>query len=176
MSLASPNPSERTLSRRNSWTRPADHGLSEPVALSNPLEQIFRAEDSHKPYKYEFYSQASLGLQDTSSLDDDEAYLTAEGSESASRKQKYPASNRTSPLKQVSLSLRRLSGRVVNLGGDDQHLKLVDADERMTPGHKKTGSLASNPSPLRGTTLGIFGPTNAIRMTLYKVLLFRRVR
>lgn len=171
-SLASPNPSDRTLSRRNSWSRSPVHDTPSPT-LSNSLEQTFRAEDATRPFKYEFPSQASLGFQETSSLEDDETYLTANGTESPKRRKYFTGNNRTT-LRNVSISLRRLSDRIVNLGVDDRHHKLDDSDTRTPLEYNNPDSFPPpTQSFLRGTTLGIFGPSSTFRTAAYRVLMYQ---
>jgi hypothetical protein len=49
-----------------------------PDAISNPLETSPGKRTTPQAFKYEFPSQASLGIQDSVSTDDDEAHLTSD--------------------------------------------------------------------------------------------------
>lgn len=87
-------------------------------------------------------------------------------------------------LQSVSRSLRHMSVRVVNLAGRglDDHIRLDDVDEATSP--KRKGDRDSEEPeyhalpdlrknlPLRGRALSFMGPTNPIRLIMYRILLF----
>jgi len=77
-----------------------------------------------------------------------------------------------------------MSVRVVNLSGRglDDHVRLDDADEEVSPGRKGDGDSEEldypalpdlrKSLPIRGRALGFMGPTNTIRLFMYRFLLF----
>ena len=69
-----------------------------------------------------------------------------------------------------------MSVRVVNLGSagvDDQHARLSDdVDEVVQPPPTSESISSPRSSPLRGTTLGLLGPDNLVRLAMYKFLLY----
>lgn len=105
-----------------------------------------------------------------------------------------PKSNRysTSPsplkktgttLQSVSRSLRHMSLRVVNLAGRglDDHVRLDDLDEEVLSKRKGDGGSEEleppalpdlrKSLPIRGHALGFMGPTNPVRLSMYRLLL-----
>jgi len=87
-------------------------------------------------------------------------------------------------LQSVSRSLRHMSVRVVNLAGRglDDHVRLDDVDEE-TPPKQKADDDSEEPEyaalpdlrkslPIRGRALGFMGPTNPVRLFMYRFLLF----
>lgn len=108
-----------------------------------------------------------------------------------SRRKSNRYSTSPSPLKKtgttlqsVSRSLRHMSVRVVNLAGRglDDHVRLDDVDDEIFLGQKGNGD-PEEPEypalpdlrkslPIRGCALGFMGPTNPIRLFLYRFLLF----
>ena len=112
------------------------------------------------------------------------------GASPRSRRRSNRYSTSPSPLKKtgttlqsVSRSLRHMSIRVVNLAGRglDDHVRLDDVDEEMSP--KRRGDDNSEEPeypalpdlrkslPLRGRALGFMGPTNPVRLFMYRFLL-----
>lgn len=82
----------------------------------------------------------------------------------------------------ISRNIRRASLRVVNMAGVgiDQHIRLEDADddEQDEDGEEKEydvleASELTKFMPIRGKTLGFMGPTNKIRLAMYRFLLLR---
>jgi hypothetical protein len=86
-------------------------------------------------------------------------------------------------LQSVSRSLRHMSLRVVNLAGRglDDHVRLDDVDEEVSP-KRKGDDESEEPEypalpdlrkslPIRGYALGFMGPTNPIRLFMYRMLL-----
>jgi len=139
------------------------------------MENVFREDDNPRPFKYEFPSQASLDTPTYSaSNDDDEAHLT---SDTPARKREIdsPMRRRTT-LQRVSRNLRRISVRVVNLGSagiDDRHTRLPDdLDEDAPPPITPVVARQQSAGPLRGTTLGLLGRDNPIRLTMYNILMY----
>lgn len=105
-----------------------------------------------------------------------------------------PKSNRysTSPsplkrtgttLQSVSRSIRHISLRVVNFAGRDldDHVRLDDVDEELSPNQKGDDDSEDFESPalpdlrkslpIRGRALGFMGPTNPVRLFMYRLLL-----
>ena len=160
-----------TLSRRTSWNKNSSRDpltSTNPDVMSNPLEGVFRPEDNPRPFKYEFPSQASLGVQD-SATEDDEAHLTSDAR--ACKLETVSPMRRQTTLQRVSHNLRRISLRVVNLasaGIDDHHSRLPEnlEEDLTTPVSMQPQSL------LRGTTLGLLGPMNPIRLAMYKIFMY----
>jgi len=77
-----------------------------------------------------------------------------------------------------------MSVRVVNLAGRglDDHVKLDDVDDEMPP-RRKGDDDSEEPEysalpdlrkslPIRGRALGFMGPTNPVRLLMYRFLLF----
>lgn len=107
-----------------------------------------------------------------------------------SRRRSNRYSTSLSPLKKtgttlqsVSRSLRHMSIRVVNLAGRglDDHIRLDDMDEDMSPKRRGDDS-PEEPEypalpdlrkslPIRGRALGFMGPTNPVRLFMYRFLL-----
>ncbi|KAF9647780.1 hypothetical protein BDM02DRAFT_3187683 [Thelephora ganbajun] len=87
-------------------------------------------------------------------------------------------------IQSVSRSLRHMSIRVVNLAGRglDDHVRLGDEDGGSSPKRKgdydyEEPEYPALPDlrkslPTRGRTLGFMGPTNPIRLLMYRFLLF----
>ena len=87
-------------------------------------------------------------------------------------------------LQSVSRSLRHMSIRVVNLAGRglDDHVRLDDEDEEISPKRKGDDDPGEpeDPAlpdlrkslPIRGRTLHFMGPSNRIRLFMYRLLLF----
>ena len=100
-----------------------------------------------------------------------------------------PLSRSGTTIKSISQGLRRISVRVVNFAGsnleDKDHVRLGsdDGDERVVEddndGLEKVGEpppdSSSSVHPLRGRTLGFFGPTNRVRLAMYDFLIFQCV-
>ncbi|KAF8639058.1 hypothetical protein AX17_001754 [Amanita inopinata Kibby_2008] len=83
-------------------------------------------------------------------------------------------------IKSVSKSLRRASLRVVNLANSGIESQLLLDDDDDDPGGKREGDVLQNQQqdwrsklPLRGRTLGCFGPNSKVRLTLYNFLVHR---
>lgn len=113
------------------------------------------------------------------------------GTSTKSRRKSNRYSTSPSPLKKtgttlrsVSRSLRHMSVRVVNLAGRglDDHVRLDDVDDEMPP-RRKGDDDSEEPEysalpdlrkslPIRGRALGFMGPTNPIRLLMYRFLLF----
>lgn len=113
------------------------------------------------------------------------------GASPKSRRKSNRYSTSPSPLKKtgttlqsVSRSLRHMSIRVVNLAGRglDDHIRLDDVDKEMSP-KRKGNNDSEEPEhsalpdlrkslPIRGRALGFMGPTNSIRLFMYRLLLF----
>lgn len=75
-------------------------------------------------------------------------------------------------LKAMSKSIKRASVRVVNFanaGLDERPIRLEDVDEHEGVETQQL-PIVENVGTLRGKTLGIFGPTNPIRLTMHKLL------
>jgi hypothetical protein len=75
-------------------------------------------------------------------------------------------------LKAMSKSIKRASIRVVNFAGadlDDRPVRLHDVDDHDHHEHGG-GALKEETTKLRGRTLGIFGPTNPVRLAMHKIL------
>jgi len=96
-----------------------------------------------------------------------------------------PLKKTSTTLQSVSRSFRRMSVRVVNFAGRglDDHVRLDDADEEVFPGRKGDGEDSEEPDypalpdlrkslPIRGRALSFMGPTNTIRLFMYRFLLF----
>jgi hypothetical protein len=114
---------------------------------------------------------------------------TGTSPKSRRRSNRYSAS--PSPLKKtgttlqsVSRSLRHMSVRVVNLAGRglDDHVRLDDVDDEISP-KRKGDDNSEEPEysalpdlrkslPIRGRALGFMGPTNSVRLFMYRFLLF----
>jgi len=77
-------------------------------------------------------------------------------------------------LRAMSKSIKRASIRVVNFAGadlDDRPVRLEDVDDhdsRQQP--HGGGGLWEGPAALRGQTLGIFGPSNPVRLAMHRLL------
>ncbi|KAF8585271.1 hypothetical protein K439DRAFT_1632798 [Ramaria rubella] len=170
-----PTTSGQRLSRRASWNKSLTiNPLSLPPsnAVGNPLEGVFRSEDIPRPFKYEFPSQTSLGFQD-SATEDDEAHLTGAGP--ARKREIDSLARRRTTLQRVSRNLRRISVRVVNLGAagvENRHTKLADGLDEDVTSPTSPPIYSSKSGPLRGTTLGLLGPNNPVRLTMYKFLMY----
>ncbi|KAF9650402.1 hypothetical protein BDM02DRAFT_3185438 [Thelephora ganbajun] len=113
------------------------------------------------------------------------------GASSKSRRKSNRYTTSHSPLKKtgttlqsVSRGLRHMSVRVVNFAGRglDDHIRLGDGDEESPP-KRKDDYDSGEPEyptlpdlrkslPTRGRTLGFMGPTNPIRLFMYRFLLF----
>lgn len=91
-------------------------------------------------------------------------------------------------LMTLSRNIRRVSLRVVNMAGMgiDEHVRLADAEDEKQDGEEeddeddlmKTGEDETLPDlsktmPIRGRTLGFMGPTNKLRLAMYRFLLYR---
>ena len=86
-------------------------------------------------------------------------------------------------LQSVSRSIRHMSLRVVNLAGRglDDHIRLDDLDEETSPKRKGDDDSEELESPalpdlrkslpIRGYALGFMGPTNPVRLFMYRLLL-----
>ena len=86
-------------------------------------------------------------------------------------------------LQSVSRSLRHMSVRVVNLAGRglDDHVKLDDVDDEISSKRKGDDDSEELESPAlpdlrkslptRGYALGFMGPTNPVRLFMYRLLL-----
>lgn len=138
------------------------------------MEGLFREDDSARPFKYEFPSQASLGFPDSAGIEDDETHLTGIG---AARKHELTSTmRRRRTLQRVSRNLRRISVRVVNLasaGVDDRHARIADENEEDVSSELTPVSMRMPASSLlRGTSLGFLGPNNPVRLTMYKFLMY----
>jgi len=96
-----------------------------------------------------------------------------------------PLSRSGTTIKSISQGLRRISVRVVNFAGssleDEDHVRLGsdDGEERVAEDDDEGGEKVdeplpdpSNVLPLRGRTLGFFGPTNRVRLAMYDFLIF----
>ena len=113
------------------------------------------------------------------------------GASPKSRRRSHRYSASPSPLKKagttlqsVSRSLRHMSVRVVNLAGRglDDHVRLDDPDEEPSPKRRGCDSFEEpeysalpdlrKSLPTRGRALGFMGPTNPIRLLMYRLLLF----
>jgi hypothetical protein len=112
------------------------------------------------------------------------------GASPKSRRKSNRYSTSPSPLKKtgttlqsVSRSLRHMSVRVVNLAGRglDDHVKLGDVDEEISS-KRKGDDDPEEPEPpalpdlrkslpIRGYALGFMGPTNSVRLFMYRLLL-----
>lgn len=104
------------------------------------------------------------------------------------RKRTIRYSTSPSPLKKtesafvnVSRSLRRASLRVVNFAGAglEDSIRLPDDDELVGDEGWKDGDVISDMGkdmPIRGRTLGIFGPQSRVRLFLYRFLMHSCVR
>jgi hypothetical protein len=126
----------------------------------------------------------------TSSREDWDPYVDAERSAGSSSRSLPKAAQYTAPpsplkktstaFKRVSQNLRRMSLRVVNLGGTglESQIRLPDNDDdRLSPGKSIEDDddfpdLNQN-LPLRGRTLGFFGPTSSLRFALFRCLVHR---
>ena len=116
------------------------------------------------------------------------------GASPKSRRKSSRYSTSPSPLKKtgttlqsVSRSLRHMSVRVVNLAGRglDDHVRLDDVDDKISSKRKgdddsEEPEYSALPDlrkslPMRGRTLCFMGPTNQIRLFMYRLLLFRYV-
>ena len=100
-----------------------------------------------------------------------------------------PLSRSGTTIKSISQGLRRISIRVVNFASnsleDENHVRLgsEDGDERVVEDDDNGVEKVSEPPPespssvlpLRGRTLGFFGPTNRVRLAMYNFLIFRCV-
>jgi hypothetical protein len=76
-------------------------------------------------------------------------------------------------LKAMSKSIKRASIRVVNFAGadlDDRPIRLHGVDDHDPEQHDHGGALREKNTGLRGRTLGIFGPTNSVRIAMHKML------
>lgn len=74
--------------------------------------------------------------------------------------------NNSGALKAMSKTIKRASIRVVNFAGadlDNRPVRLDDVDDHERPIEPPIGIL-------RGKTLGVFGPTNPLRLTMHKLL------
>lgn len=107
------------------------------------------------------------------------------------RASRYGAS--PSPLKKTGNTLRLMTGnlrrasiRVVNFAGFglEDHVRLVDAEEE-SPEHTLVDKVQADDEdevatipdlsrslPIRGRTLGVFGPTSRVRMAMYHFLVY----
>jgi hypothetical protein len=98
-----------------------------------------------------------------------------------------PLSRSGTTIKSISQGLRRISIRVVNFASSspegENHVRLGSddgGDERVVEddddGEEKVSEplpeSSSNVLPLRGRTLGFFGPTNRVRLAMYNFLIF----
>ena len=96
-----------------------------------------------------------------------------------------PLSRSGTTIKSISQGLRRISVRVVNFAGssleDESRVRLGsdDGEERFAEGDDERVEKvdeplpdSSNALPLRGRTLGFFGPTNRARLAMYDFLIF----
>ena len=115
---------------------------------------------------------------------------TAPSSAFARRKRTVRYSPSPSPLKKtesafvnVSRSLRRASLRVVNLAGVrlEDSIRLPDDDEDVGDESWKDGDGdvmkdMGKDMPIRGRTLGVFGPQSRVRLLLYRFLMHRCAR
>ena len=100
-----------------------------------------------------------------------------------------PLSRSGTAIKSIHQGLRRISIRVVNFASnsleDENHIRLGsdDGDERVVDDDDDGVEKVSEPPPessssvlpLRGRTLGYFGPTNRVRLAMYNFLIFRCV-
>lgn len=87
-------------------------------------------------------------------------------------------------LQSVSRSLRHMSIRVANLAGRglDDHIRLDDVDDEVSSkrkgddDYKESEPLAlpdlRKSLPIRGYALGFMGPTNPVRLSMYRLLLY----
>lgn len=94
-----------------------------------------------------------------------------------------PLKKTSTTLQSVSRSLRHMSLRVVNLAGRglDDHVRLDDLDEGIPPRRKGDDDSEELESPvlpdlrkslpIRGYALGFLGPTNPVRLFMYRLLL-----
>lgn len=88
-------------------------------------------------------------------------------------------------LTTISRTLRRASLRVVNMAGIgiDEHVKLADVDEKVAEKesvdeededpekeYQPEALDLSRSLPIRGRTLGFMGPTNRVRLAMYRFL------
>ena len=85
-------------------------------------------------------------------------------------------------LNRMGKSLRRISRRVINLEGNDRdgprsgHIRLADRDDdESSDGEEVIATVLDKPSVqtpfgLRGKSLGIFGPDNPIRTSLFRLM------
>jgi WD40 repeat protein len=78
---------------------------------------------------------------------------------------------RDGALKAMSKSIKRASIRVVNFantGLDDRPVRLEDVDDQIE--HREELLQRPAVTALRGKTLAVFGPTNRMRLAMYKLL------
>lgn len=142
---------------------------------------------------------SSRGGEDSEgSRDDDEARLTSNASGTAgwpedlsvdtertggltprTRQRTVRYSTSPSPLKRtgsafknMSKGIRRVSLRVVNLAGADDSVRLKDEEDERKAGDDKEEDLPDlrKDLPIRGRTLGFFGPQSRIRLGLFHFL------
>lgn len=85
-------------------------------------------------------------------------------------------------LTTISHNLRRASLRVVNMAGMgiDEHVRLADVDEKMgekeeeeedEKDYEEVVLDLSRQLPIRGRTMGFMGPTNRVRLAMYRFLI-----
>lgn len=189
-SYTSRKESPSTLSRRQSWSRPSplphDAIAHESLRDDQPIPRRSHEGRGERPFRHEVHSQAS-DLDSpvyASEEHDDTVHLTSQNTvwrrstpyerdleRKHGRHSNYNRESRTGALKAMSKSLRRASVRVVNFAGvglDDKPVRLDDADDPVDAraGAPEVASVGS----LRGNTLGIFGPTNPVRLLMHKLL------
>jgi hypothetical protein len=175
--------SPTTLSRRQSWSRPSplphDAIAHESLREDQSIPRRSHEGRGERPFRHEVHSQAS-DLDSPAEEHDDTVHLTSQNTvwrrstpyeRDLERKHGRPRESRTSALKAMSKSLRRASIRVVNFAGvglDDKPVRLDDVDD---PVDARSGLPEVAPvASLRGNTLGIFGPTNPVRLVMHKFL------
>ena len=83
-----------------------------------------------------------------------------------------PLKKTESALRSVSRNIRRVSLRVVNLAGTglEDSVRLPDDDDVKMDGKEEELPDLSRDMPIRGRTLGCFGPQSRVRLALYNFL------
>ncbi|KAI0292948.1 hypothetical protein B0F90DRAFT_1767226 [Multifurca ochricompacta] len=143
-------------------------------------------------------SLISSNRESSTSWGTDSEHIAATVPRTRHRTQRYslnlsPIDRSGTTIKRISQSLRRVSLRVVNFAGAglEDHIRLpgndydggagassdgkTDTPEGDNDGEEKVDEQFTDLSkiiPLRGRTLGIFGPTSRVRLAMYDFLIF----